>query len=596
MLAADHAGRIRTGRGEQAIADDAPRLAAIDAFRGLTPDRLRALEMLLEPMPVPGGTCLVRQGDAADALFLVVSGRFEVLVEGRPGPVTEIGAGSPVGEIAFFAGGERTATVRAQRDSLVLRLSREDFERLVAQFPQMWHTIAGRAPLDTGFVAPLLTAFRRHARVAPLDSGLAQGSRGGAPFKSSSASIDTAWFNELEGRYDYIVYIADDELTEWSRKAFRQADLVLCVGAQAAGLSADDRAPNALEAFAAAIHKPETIRLVLIHDGTGAAAGTGAWLATRPAAALHHHVGRGHLPDFERLCRFVGGKAVGLVACGGGAFSSAHIGVSRAVRDAGLTIDIMGGTSGGSAMTAAFALGLAPGEIARRIHDIFVTRRALRRWTVPRYSLLDAGELDRALADAFTGIDVEDLWIPYFALSTNLSRNAAHCIRRGPLWQAVRASSAIPALLPPVYTAEGDMLVDGCLADNVPLRAMTRLKAGPNIVIDVSLPEPNYLGELDRRLPTRRQLLWATLTRAGRAGLPQLPGPAAVLLRSLALNRTNLADALGPDDVLFAPVMPVGMSHLDWHRHAEIADGAHAYAAARLASLASSGHCLFDPS
>ena len=351
--------------------------------------------------------------------------------------------------------------------------------------------------------------------------------------------------------------------------------------------------PNALETLAFSIHKPENVRLVLIHDTSGTAEGTRDWLEERPQIGMHHHVGIGERSDYERLYRFISGTALGFVACGGGAFSSAHIGLYQAFREAGLAFDIMGGTSGGGAMTAAFALGSDPDEIERRTHDIFVTRKALRRWTLPRYSLLDHSEFDRALADHFPGIDIEDLWIPYFAVSTNLSRNAVQCHRSGALWQAVRASCSIPALLPPVYTADGEMLVDGCLADNVPLKAMRSLKTGPNIVVDFKVPEPARSDTSCSQPPSRRELLWASLTHAGRRRLPQLPSPAAVLLRALMLNRSNVKDSLGPDDVLLEPVMPSGMSHLDWHRHAQVRHEAYAFASAEMQRLMAEGHPIF---
>ena len=78
---------------------------------------------------------LVRQGEMADALYVVVTGRFAVTVAGRREPVAELGPGQPVGEIAFLAGGVRTATVTALRDSLVLRLGRAEFEAAVGEEP-----------------------------------------------------------------------------------------------------------------------------------------------------------------------------------------------------------------------------------------------------------------------------------------------------------------------------------------------------------------------------------------------------------------------------------------------------------------------------
>ena len=110
--------------------------------------------------------------------------------------------------------------------------------------------------------------------------------------------------------------------------------------------------PNALERLAAELLPPDAQRLVLLHDTHGAIAGTARWLGARNIA-MHHHVALDNVGDAERLYRFINGTALGLVACGGGAYCAAHVGLYKALVQSGLTFDIMGGTSGGAAMTAA---------------------------------------------------------------------------------------------------------------------------------------------------------------------------------------------------------------------------------------------------
>ena len=595
------------------------RLAMIDAFAGLSAEDQALIDSRLEPQLVARGELLIRQGEEADALYLVVSGRFQVLLDGRASPVAEIGPGSPIGEIAFFAGGQRTANVRAERDSLVLRLTREDFDQLAARSPGVWPAItatlaqrladttsrpgtrrgvrprtiaicpAGDAPLDDRFVRRLRKVFEQRAHTIVLDSSGWQRAPGGVvPLTSKQ---DTAWYNELESQYDYVFYIAGDTLDAWSQKAIRQADMVLLAGRD----SSPAAAPNPLETFAARLLGPASIRLVLVHEQRGPVSGTRSWLDQRSFVGMHHHVAVSDDADFERLYRFVSGTAVGLVACGGGAFCSAHIGLWQALGEAGLTFDMLGGTSGGAAMAAAFALGKMPDEIERRTHDIFVTRRAMRRWTVPVYSLLDPKAFDAALEEHFSAVGIEDLWLPYFAVATNLTQGVLSEIRRGPLWEAIRASAAIPALLPPVFTREGEMLVDGCLLDNVPLDSMRGLKAGPNVVVEFQVPQLDRFAVSHRELPARQELMWASLTRAGRQALPNAPSPQSVLMRALMLYRRDLASEIEPDDILLAPPMPEGMGHLDWHRHRELRTSAYSFARQAIEQLRTLGHPLLMP-
>src|SRR5262249_29543 len=154
----------------------------------------------------------------------------------------------------------------------------------------------------------------------------------------------------------------------------------------------------------------------------------------------------------------------------------------------------------------------------------------------PRYSLLDHSVLDDALAKHFTGIAIEDLWKPFFAISTNLSRAMVHIHRTGPLWKAVRASSSIPALLPPLYTEDGELIVDGCLLDNLPVKAVHAMKTGPNIVVDFVIPTLRRFDVDYLKIPSRGQLLMRLMNPCARAFLPIAPGPGAILMRSLMIN------------------------------------------------------------
>lgn len=600
-------------------------LAMVEAFKDLSPEEQAGLEKRLTRVTIARGDKLIRQGDESDALYLVVSGRFEVRIAGRDEPIAEIGPGRPIGEIAFFAGCRRTADVVAERDSLVLRLTREDFEGIAERSPVTWRTItatlarrlaattagqtvkrksrprtvcvlrAGSGPLSEAFLGRLRQTFARRTDCVFLDEAAAA-SLPGAPRRLLSDE-GTSWFNDIESRHDFTFYLAAPELDAWSRKAIRQADLVLMVGDDGTPMRATGVEPNALERFAAEIHKPANLRLALVHRGRGQITGTRRWLDARPWLHAHYHVAVKHTPDYDRLFRFVNGTALGLVACGGGAFSAGHIGLFEAFREHRLEFDIVGGTSGGAAMTAALALGADPDEIARRTHDIFVRRRAFWRWTWPRYSLLDHTVLDAALAEHYTDVDIEDLWTPFFAVSTNLSRSRLHCHRRGPLWRAVRASSAIPALLPPVFTDDGEMLVDGCLVDNVPVETMHAIKAGPNVVVDFVVPVGEETVVPEGSLPARSSLLWHTLTRRWRFKDPLPPGPSpqSVLMRGLMFNRRRFAADLGPDDLLLRPPVPEGVGHLDWQHHDRLRSEARAYARAELTRLAAAGHPILTP-
>ncbi len=122
--------------------------------------------------------------------------------------------------------------------------------------------------------------------------------------------------------------------------------------------------------------------------------------------------------------------------------------------------------------------------------------------------MLDHKAFDAALADQYGhNCRIEDCWRPFAAVATNLSTHSLELIRTGLLWQAVRASSAIPGLLPPFYTRDGVMLVDGSLVDNVPLAPMHQMKSGPNLVVHFGEPATEMFDVDYAALPGRFELL-----------------------------------------------------------------------------------------
>ena len=592
-------------------------LDGVEIFADLEEEERARLAAELETLNLKRGDVLVRQGETADALYVVVTGRFAVTIEGRREAVAELGPGQPIGEIAFLAGGARTATVTALRDSLVLRLGRAEFEELSAKSPSIWRTLtvtlarrvatanvsrppppdprprtvtlirAGSSELPPAFIVGLTRAFRRSNRTILVRPEMAKA------VLPASVRIDsveaTRVLNALEAQCDYVLFVAEPELTPWSEKAIRQADLVLAVGMHSA-----NEQPNALERLAAELLPTDAQRLVLLHQTHGPIAGTARWLAPRNIA-MHHHVALDSVGDVERLYRFINGTALGLVACGGGAYCAAHIGLYKALLESGLTFDIMGGTSGGGAMTAAFAMGSAPDDIDRATHEIFVTNKAMRRYTWPRYSLLDHTHYDRQLAKYYAGVDIEDLWIPYFCVSTNLSSYDLHRHRRGDLWSAVRATGSVPVLLPPFYTPDGHMLVDGAILDNVPIRVMHELKSGPNVVISFEVPKLQRFEVDYRTLPGRNALLKAMANPFLRRALPRAPGVGTVLMRSMMANRQGFERRLRPDDLLLVPPFPQDMGILDWHRHTELMDQTYRWGLREVARLMTEGHPVLAP-
>ncbi len=557
-----------------------------------------------ERLNIERGWALVEEGEPSEAMYVVLSGRFAVTRRDRGHPISEIGAGQPIGEIGFLTGSPRIATVVALRDSIVLKLDRLHLEALADRDPSIWRAIstylatrlaattlappqprhsaprtilitaAGGAALDSGIMQLVTAAFAARAPTLVIDSTRHDASGRGDCTLDDAAM--TEWFNALEAGHTYVLMIADPTLTAWNRKIIHHADLML-----AAGSFDSDPAPNATEELAARFLPASARRLVLVHDTRTVVSGTERWLAPREVV-MHHHAALDDAEDFARIVRFIDGTARGLVLAGGGALCVTHVGAYKALLEAGYSFDIMGGTSGGSAMAAAFALRSPPDDVVRGVHEMFVARRAMHRYTLPRYSLLDHTHFDRELRTLYGDTAIEDLWLPFFAVSTNLSRYAPHVHRRGALWRAVRASASIPVMLPPVYTEDGEMLVDGSLVDNVPVAAMHQLKSGPNVVVAFDGGQLQRFDVAYDDLPSRAELVRLAMTPWSRKALPDAPGLASVLMRSLMANRHAFHKHLKTDDLLLVPPIPAGVGFLDWHRHADMLEAGYEWARVRL--------------
>jgi NTE family protein len=561
---------------------------------------LEALALHGEPLALRRGDVLVSQGEPSDTLYFVVSGRFSVHVDGVARPVAEIGQGQPIGEVGFFAGLPRTATVSALRDSSVVGFTREQFDRLTEAVPGVRDAVivalarrishANRAsrprpPVRTIAVlpaggttipAPFVATLRREFGTAGVTAFLHAGDIAGRfPGRAPDDGAVADWLNSLEAAFECLCYLADHEATEWTRKCVRQADAILLVAAEGAST-----APNAGERFAFDVHGAAARQLVLLHPRrTPTVSGTAAWLAERDVH-LHHHVSLEDGADVRRLHRFLTGRAVGFVCGGGGALGSAHLGVYQAFTEAGADFDLLGGTSVGAAMTGGLVVGRTPAGIDERTHDMFIRQRSFRRPTVPRYALLDHTVFDRCLQGIYGDVVIEDCWKPFVAVSTNLSDQRLHVHRRGSMWQAVRASSSLPGVLPPFFTTGGEMLVDGGLMDNVPLGPVKAIKTGPNVAVALSV-RARTTYEVDyAQIPGCRQLLATALNPFSRRRLPKVPGLVQVIALSMLASRADLqAD---DSDVVITPEFPPDLGFMSWDRHTEVLRSAYRDAAAAI--------------
>lgn len=584
--------RQRVDRGQVAV--------MLGEWLGVTePEVLQAIIDEVEWRTLEPGDVLFEQGDPSDGAYFVVSGRLLVIVADDASTavtgeslVREIGRGEVVGEYGLLDGEPRSATVRAIRDTTLARISTASFDELSMKFPGLvLHMARGlvrrlRRPaarladrasvIAVAMTAPaasdrlvsvMVDEISRHGRVAHLSServdalldrsGIAQAPDAQVPRLGE-------FLHEADLEHDHLLLEADRELTPWSQRALLQADRVVVVVSAEPDAGELARIDALLEVIERLDHVLRIVAVVHPAD-SDLPIGTPGLMDRIDASEVVHLRGDSEA-DARRLARLSSGHGVGLVLSGGGARGFAHLGAYRALCEAGVPIDTIGGCSMGAMLGGAIALDMPPDEIEGFIES---QCRRLLDYTLPLVSLLKGGRITRNLERALRGRDLADLWIPYYCVSTNLTTSHLEVHRRGPAATFMRASLAIPGVLAPI-AHDGDLLVDGGVLNNLPVTVMRqRSTIGTVIAVDAA----------PRRGPRAKSEFggavsgWRVLAAKARPKRVSYPSLATVLLRSMITGSVrNQHEALRGDtvDLLISMDLP-GVGLLEFERTRDVA-------------------------
>lgn len=503
-------------------------------------------------MPVRAREFLFHEGDEGDALFVVLSGRLEAIAGAPPRVVRVLGRGDMVGELALLTGSPRSASVRARRDSELLRVDAATVTALLADEP------AFAAHLTRSLAAQLQASQGLDVEPSPIPETVGVVSLPGAPAAAELAAALAALMgagvlaradagpadghagvlDRAERAHAQVLLAAEPEDGEWGEFCLRQADRVLLV---AAGRPAVGMAAPTTEGRADVV--------LAEHAPTGT---LGAWI---DAAGAHSGRIAGPPERWEHslppLARALTGRSTALVCSGGGARGFAHIGVIEVLRDAGVTIDRLAGVSMGALVAAHAAMGIDPGEIRRRCVAEFVHGRPMGDYTLPVVALVRGRNAEAMVDRLFGDALIEELPTEFTCASCDLVASELLLHRRGPLAEAVCASFCLPGIGPPV-TMDGRLLVDGGVMDNLPVEAVSASGEGPVIASDVT-----SVFELPVRRRRAGRLRDAVLGRGAQSPL-RLP---EVIIRSITVGSsdTTLASEQHADVVIRPDVRRTGL-------------------------------------
>lgn len=530
---------------------------------------LKKIEGEIEWFAVPGGWELFHRGDPGDGLYIVKSGCLGVTMETADGGevlATQIHPGQIVGEMSLISGLPRTATVTAFRDTEVYRLRPDSFARLAEKHPELLTQInkmlvrrlqrmtSLQTPVDTSRsfalvpVGPDVPWARFAHDLCDTLNGFGLRTR---IIDSSSSQEPTEWFDRVEREFDLVLYLASARLGDWTRLCFRQADRVLLLVDPALSpveAPAPERGRNHARA--------QPVEAVFIQpEGRAHPLPVGPWL-DRLETRVHWHVRHGDKKHLERLARLLTGRSVSVVLSGGGARGFAHIGAIRALREYGMPLDLIGGTSMGAIIGAGLAMEWDDDEIMERMHACFVATNPLSDLTFPAIALVKGLKVSRLLREHFGDVEIQDMWRSFFCMTANLTDADTRAHRRGPTWRALRASVAIPGLLPPIVE-DGELLADGGVINNFPVDVAYLSRRGPIVGVDVANYHP--FGEAPDDFDTK-SLFWLWRNRHLR-----LPNIVTLLMRAGTISGDMRArEAVRHLSLYVEPDMP-GIELRDWH-------------------------------
>ncbi|KAJ8307609.1 hypothetical protein KUTeg_014840 [Tegillarca granosa] len=363
----------------------------------------------------------------------------------------------------------------------------------------------------TNFALELQHALKDIGTTTRLTSDIVKQRLGFAALDSVNEFRLYNWLGQQEDIHRMTIYQCDYTMSKWTKCCIRQADCILIVG-----VASNDPTVGEVEKQMGNISVRAQKELVLLHkEDAETPKRTVEWLNERGWCSSHHHIRcpkrvLGKRPesktleiydklfeteadkhsDFSRLARFLTGTSIGLVLGGGGARGLAHIGMIRSMVESGIPIDMVGGTSMGSFIGALWCEEVNVTGLTRRAREWSFSMTSL--WskiidlTYPAASMFTGSSFNKTIEDVFKDRQIEDLWIPYFCITTDLSHSEMRVHTHGNLWRYVRASMSLTGYLPPLCDPiDGHYLVDGGYVNNLPADVIRYMGAQSVFAIDV---------------------------------------------------------------------------------------------------------------
>ncbi|MBT8230163.1 MAG: patatin-like phospholipase family protein, partial [Bacteroidia bacterium] len=462
------------------------------------------------------GDCLFKRGDVGGELFIVIHGKLSVQQElnNQKVKLKELFKGEIVGEMALISETERNADVVALRDSHLISISKQEFETLYLRHPAIGLSLSrmiiqrlqphpkerqtrmirnvvlypGSNEVDTNHLINQIEVHFKNNRVLIVKDK----SELRVPEKEHTQASWIRASARLANKYELIFFLADRQLTDWTEFCLGQADelLILFEAGNGGSLNIDD------------LFSKETLAqssVVILHPAQSRLPSNTNELTGDLTPDNIFHIRKGNSRDFRRLMRHLNQETTGLVLAGGGARGMAHLGVWKAIKEAELEIDMIGGVSMGAFLGGVMGFDWEFEMIYDICKEISVSKPSSDYNPVPYASFIRGVNLDRILKKYYLANDIEDCWIPFYCISSDLY-NLRPCVHKsGNMFKAIRASGSLPGIVPPI-PVDGRWLYDGGVFNNFPVDIMVR--SGIQKIIGVSFLSIEESNTLHEDIPT----------------------------------------------------------------------------------------------
>ena len=400
------------------------------------------------------GAVVVAEGENSGTVYVATKGSADVLLSdeyGCPRKIGRIEPGTSFGEMSLLTGNPAAATVRATEPLETIVVERREFERLACRYPVVYRNVSeilAERLSRTNLLAAEQTPGRVTALTAAAD-----------PRQAYALAASVAWHAQCRVA---LVAPATGELSALAAEPANPDEPGVDVVAGEADQLAD------------------RYEHVLVLDGAAERS-----IELRGLPSVDGSLEGGLLPGtsgpLARVARDVAGLRVGLALGAGSLRGWAHLGVLRRLERLGVPADALAGTSIGAAVAALAAIGRTADESIALLDK---GGRMAFRPTFPLFSLLSGRALRRFVRTIGGDTRIEELDVPLGIVAADLLSRREIVFRRGPIWQAVVASMAIPGIYPALRVGEW-LLVDGGVVDPVPSAVCGEL--GADVVISVRL-------------------------------------------------------------------------------------------------------------